>query len=226
MVNDQSNGRYVARFGVPADRIVIVPYPTDPSFSKAPLNPICHQPTVLLYVGQLIERKGLLQFLSVLRKWAEAHPGRRIELRLAGEGPLQPALEQSRQPPNILLRFLGPVSYPELPGIYAEADIFVFPTLADEWGAVINEAMAAGVPVLGSLYSQAVAELVRHGENGWTFFPNQRSDVYDALDSALKTPEKELYRMRQAARVEALKLCPPAVANRIVAAVNAVLAQS
>ena len=51
--------------------------------------------------------------------------------------------------------------------------VLVFPTLADEWGLVVNEALAAGVPVLGSLYSQAVEELVRDGENGWTFRPDR-----------------------------------------------------
>ena len=41
--------------------------------------------------------------------------------------------------------------------------IFVLPTLADEWGLVVNEAMASGLPVLGSVYSQAAHELCGDG---------------------------------------------------------------
>ena len=53
--------------------------------------------------------------------------------------------------------------------VYAKASLFAFPTLADEWGVVVNEAMAAGLPVLGSIYSQAVEELVEDGVSGWVF---------------------------------------------------------
>ena len=58
--------------------------------------------------------------------------------------------------------------------VYAKASLFAFPTLADEWGVVVNEAMAAGLPVLGSIYSQAVEELVEDGVSGWVFRPMNR----------------------------------------------------
>ena len=47
-------------------------------------------------------------------------------------------------PDNLRVRWIGHVPYERMPEIYAEAGILAFPTLADEWGLVVNEAMAAG----------------------------------------------------------------------------------
>ncbi len=125
----------------------------------------------LLYVGQLIGRKGLFAFFDILREWALRHEGRTVNLWIAGVGDLRDGLEKYAFPRNVAVTFLGAVAYDDLPNVYAECGLLVFPTLADEWGMVVNEAMAAGLPVLGSVYSQAVEELVREGRNGWSFRP-------------------------------------------------------
>jgi glycosyltransferase involved in cell wall biosynthesis len=149
-----------------------------------------------------------------------------VEFSVLGDGPLRAALEQIPVPPNLSLRLLGAAPYESLPRVYADADIFVLPTLADEWGLVVHEALAAGVPVLGSLYSQAVEELVRNRQNGWTFVPDRHGDMYAALDDALQTTRCELQRMRQDARREALALSPASVADRLFEAVQWVVRQS
>jgi glycosyltransferase involved in cell wall biosynthesis len=99
--------------------------------------------------------------------------------------------------------------------VYADAGILAFPTLADEWGLVVNEAMAAGLPVLGSLYGQSVEELVTDGETGWTFRPDHVDEFDAALGRALATPAAELDRMRAVARGRAARLTPEFVAGRI-----------
>src|SRR5258708_40228945 len=65
--------------------------------------------------------------------------------------PLKVFLEGYVFPQNITVKFCGAVAYSELPGIYAQCGLLVFPTLADEWGMVVNEALAAGLPILGSV---------------------------------------------------------------------------
>src|SRR5436190_875726 len=80
---------------------------------------------------------------------------------------------------------------------YSQAGILVFPTLADEWGLVVVEAMAAGLPVLGSLHSQAVEDLVTDGLDGWTFRPDDCASLRSALNRALGASAEEIDRLGQ-----------------------------
>lgn len=63
--------------------------------------------------------------------------------------------------------FHGFASQAELPGLYQCAKIFLFPTRADVWGVVANEACAAGLPVLVSPHAGVAGELIVDGHNGF-----------------------------------------------------------
>jgi glycosyltransferase involved in cell wall biosynthesis len=177
----------------------------------------------LLYVGQLIERKGLIPFVSELVRWLEFHPTNKVELTLAGEGPVREQLEDLPLPNNLVISFLGKINYSDLPPCYAKAGIFVFPTLGDEWGLVVNEAMMTGLPVLGSIYSQAVEELVEDGLNGWTFTPDAPPSLHRALDVIMTTSDAHLEEMRIQARRTASKLTPEYAAQQFAASLTAVV---
>ncbi len=174
----------------------------------------------LLYAGQLVQRKGLEPFLRVVSRWAAANPERQIEFVIAGDGPLAQVLRSTATPENVKLLFRGALQYEELPSVYNEAGIFVLPTLADTWGVVVNEALASAVPVMGSVYSQAVNEMVEDGKTGWTFRPKD-SDMYIALERAMQCSLDELAAMRQRARARALEITPEVVAGLIDSAVGA-----
>lgn len=221
LVNGKSGTRYVRQFGVPIERIFQVPYTTDVRrFGSTPLRRDPSQAYRLLYVGQLTERKGLLPFLSSLDRWAKLHPQREVQFWLVGDGPQRDELAHLCLSTNVQLHLLGNVAYPELPQVYAQGGILAFPSLADEWGVVVNEGMAAGLPVLGSLYSQAVEELVREGETGWLFRPDHAEELYAALDRALGTPPSLLEKMRFRAREIAAAITPEAMADRILRAIH------
>jgi glycosyltransferase involved in cell wall biosynthesis len=216
LVNGASGARYVAKLGVPRERVTLAPYTTDVAAFHAARRVTGATPTIrLLFAGMFVERKGLLPFLVVLRQWATAHPDCKVQFDIAGEGPLRPQLEAFVAGANLTVRILEPVPYERLPALYAGADIFVLPTLADEWGVVVNEAMAAGLPVLGSRHSQAVEELVTEGETGWTFTPERNDTVTDALDRALHTSAEIRQQMGTRARRRVLELTPDRVADRI-----------
>jgi len=216
---------YIASLGAPPEKIFKLLYTTDVRRFAADSGER-ESPMRLLYVGQLIERKGLLQFASALGGWAEKHPERRVELTFAGDGPLREKLQRHPGPANLAVEFLGNVSYEHLPRVYANAGMLVFPTLADTWGVVVNEAMAAGLPVLGSVYSQAVQELVIHGRNGWTFRPDKPEEMYGAIHECLITPLERLDRMRDSARKSALELTPARVAGIVQGAITSCLDNS
>ncbi|WP_354635120.1 glycosyltransferase family 4 protein [Planktothricoides raciborskii] len=220
LVNGQSGARYVRQFGIKDEQIFPAPYTTDITpFLSVPLAKDADQAYRLLYVGQLVERKGIEPFLSALTRWCQAHLDRKIEFWLVGDGPLRNTLEGLSMPNNLSLRFLGNVAYDQLADIYYSCGIFVFPTLADEWGLVTNEAMAAGLPVLGSLYSQSVEELVTEGETGWTFRPDRR-EMEAAIERVLTTPLNVLEQMRSAGRDRIRNLTPQFVADGILQAIN------
>jgi glycosyltransferase involved in cell wall biosynthesis len=61
------------------------------------------------------------------------------------------------------------------------ADVFVLPTLEDNWSLVIPEAMACGLPVTTSIYNGCHAELIRDGENGCTFDTYNTESLLQAL---------------------------------------------
>jgi hypothetical protein len=214
--------RYLRSLGVAEKKIFRFSYPTDVNrFSvNAVTRPLEHARR-LLYVGQLIERKGLVPFLKVLSEWAKENEDVNIEFLFAGHGPLAEVLERVSVASNIKLTFLGGFQYDDLPLVYGQAGIFVLPALADTWAVVVNEALAEGLPVLGSIYAQAVEELIQEGRNGWRFRADHAEEIYDAIDRMMKTPLDELDRMRICARNTALMLAAGQVAELIDAAVSA-----
>lgn len=224
LVNGESGFRYVRSFRIDKKKICRVPYTTDndpflsiPQWEDNPEN--IHR---LLFVGQLVDRKGLKQFLPVLCRWLEEHPERRVRLVVVGDGPLRPWLESLKAPTNLSLQFAGNQPYERLPSYYAQADALVFPTLADEWGLVVNEALAAGVPILGSIHSQAVEELVDEGRQGWTFNPEKEANIYQAIERAFSTPGDELKKMRKAARERIAQVTPEEATRRILDVLDSV----
>ena len=224
LVNGESGTRYVRSLGVPDGKIFRVPYATDTSvYANVKQANDTSNVTRLLHVGQLIERKGIVRFLKRLITWCDKHPTRFIELILVGDGPLRGVIQDIKTPSNLRVTLPAAVAYSSMPGFYASADILVLPTLADSWALVVNEAMAAGLPVLGSINSQAVEELVKNKESGWIFNPNDSGEAYLALHQALSTPKDVRHKMGEKAREIAVATTPQLVAARMALAIDSCL---
>lgn len=225
-VNGASGARFAERYGVRAERIHRVPYVAIPQFASADTQPRPRGAVRnLLFVGQLTDRKGLLPCVRLLNRWAASHPTECITLRVIGSGPGREALERFKSDGALKIELLGDRDPLALPAFYAEADAFLFPTLADEWGLVVHEAMAGGVPVIGSIHSQAVEELCQEGKTGWLFDPESESSMSAAIERALAAQPDELAVMRAHARTVAAELTPEWAANRMVAAMRSALGE-
>ena len=72
------------------------------------------------------------------------------------------------------VRLPGFRQYDELPAYYGLAEAFVHASRTEQWGLVVNEAMASGLPVLVSRQCGCAPELVAHGTNGYQFDPNDQ----------------------------------------------------
>jgi glycosyltransferase involved in cell wall biosynthesis len=147
---------------------------------------------VYLYVGNLIPRKGLQYLLEAWAMMEQAY-GDEATLVLVGQGPEKAALE--RQADSLALRnvrFAGAVDYDSLSRCYASADVFVIPTLEDNWSLVVPEAMACGLPVLCSKYNGCWPELVHPDRNGWIFDPLNGNDLFYCMERCLKNKSRLL----------------------------------
>ncbi len=219
MVNGRSGADYVRSLGVPDRLISILPYATDVGrFGPVQRQPATDDALRVLYVGRLVELKGLEPWITALGRALARRPGQRARLTLVGDGDRREAIGKLALPPNLELRLQGAVPYEALPGVYADADVLVMPSLGDTWGLVVNEGMGSGLPVIGSVQTQGVVELVREGVEGWLFTVEDASSVDAAIERLLDTPRAALASMGEAARRSALAVSPEAVADNLLAA--------
>ena len=223
ITNGCSGVRYVTRLGADPAHVFVVPYSTNAAlFGTRSRDRGTVGRRRLIYVGRLLAGKGLLAFCRALADWCRAHPDIKVEFVVVGDGELRDAMIGEQMPPNLALVMAGVVAYEALPDFYSRADIFVFPTLGDTWGLVVNEAMVSGLPVLGSEHSQAVQELVEDGHSGWRFLPEQEGALKAVVARALSTSEDLLHSMGANARERALTVTPEAVADRMLKVIESV----
>jgi glycosyltransferase involved in cell wall biosynthesis len=220
-VNGKGGTDYMRHLGYTGP-LYVVPYAIDDS----PFRARTYDPTPgcfrLLYTGQLIPRKGLPAFCTVLSRWCADHPATTVSFWLVGEGPEGRLIENIQTPPNLSIKISGRVDQAALVLFYEQSDIYAFPTLADEWGVVVNEALIAGRPVLGSIYSQAVGELVTDGFNGWLWDPSDAENSYKTLDRALTFTPEQLVTFSHNAKKSVASISPEFIAERILDAVGAI----
>ncbi|HLN22991.1 MAG TPA: glycosyltransferase family 4 protein [Patescibacteria group bacterium] len=215
IVNGASGARYVSGIGFHGP-IFTMNQPID--VSRLAALPLARPPEDahrLIYCGRLIGQKGVVEFQSELAAWARRHPERDIDMLWVGDGELRAELEDNSVPANLRQRFIGYVTYDALPEVYRSCGTLVLPSFFDEWGLVVNEAMASGLPVLGSIYSQAVEEMVIDDKTGWQFDPLQPATIARALDRFFASSDEALATMRASARTRALAITPESAAEQM-----------
>lgn len=150
--------------------------------------------TVLLFVGQFIQRKGIHEYLQALELLREQTP-REFSVLMVGAGPLHAELEEwARIHPEISFRMV-PFQQPDrLPPYYAAADLFVLPTLEDNWSLVTLEAALAGLPQIFSVFNGAGADLVRMGASGKCIDPSNAEEFAVALEHLIENPPGRISR--------------------------------
>ncbi len=142
---------------------------------------------ILLYVGQLNFKKNLRTVLAAAALARNA--GYDFTLVLAGQGPDRKALEELAVSLNLGDRVLFPGHVRDaglLRGLYQAARLFVFPSLYDTAGLVVQEAAAMETPT-ATVYGSAPSEIVRDGENGF-LCENTADSLAAVMEKALADP--------------------------------------
>jgi hypothetical protein len=154
----------------------------------------------IVYVGELTPRGGAAEFLSSTIAWAEANLEAQVEIMWLGEGDLLGVLRAQPAPTNLSQTFARIPSSNGLATLLERCGLFVMPGLTDLRHCWITEAMAAGLPVLGSVRDTQVRALVVQNESGWLFDPLREKEMSAALNAALTATPTRLDEMRAAAR--------------------------
>ena len=152
---------------------------------------------IMLAILKFVAREGLGQLLQGFILAAHEHPDAR--LLIVGDGPERKSNEQLVQDHGCgkQVTFCGYQPYPELPRFYAVADWFIHLPLSEPWGLDVNQAAAAGLPLLCSEGVGAAQDLLEDGVNGFSA-GRTIGDAVDAIQRAIKTPPQRRAEMAAA----------------------------
>jgi glycosyltransferase involved in cell wall biosynthesis len=191
---------FAAQYGVPESKIFIVPHVIDverfsaaSSIARLERNTLRARLGVVgctfLYVGRLWSGKGLddlFNAFGVVHQRIEAP----MSLLIVGDGPEEARLRRlaaNLDLPNV--RFAG-FRHEDLPDVYAASDVFVFPTLGDPYGLVLDEAMACGLPLISSSAAGELSLRLEHGRNGFIVPPHDVGALADAMGEMVPDPDQ------------------------------------
>ena len=175
----------------------------------------------MIYVGSLIQRKGLDLLLPALAETAED-----IRLVIVGEGQEKQALCEQMEKLGISDRveWKGFVEGEALRKLYRASDVFVLPTREDCFGLVILEAMCASLPVISSKYADGARDLLAEGENGYVVDPEDTKAFAKTIDGIFA--EGRLAQMGACSYERAQQFSFARVAEGCIAALRYVLGES
>ncbi len=194
--NGRLCGEYVTGLGFPSDRITYGHMAADVNGLQRNAAEVTEgqvarltmqlnlRGVVFLFVGRLIPLKGIRELLVAWQQFSLDWAGRQATLLLVGDGPQKEELQRYCDQQGITnVRFAGAVDYDAVAVYYRCADVFIMPTLEDNWSLVVPEAMACGLPILCSQYNGCWPELVT-AANGWVFDPLAPAEATKALREA------------------------------------------
>jgi phosphatidylinositol alpha-1,6-mannosyltransferase len=175
-----------AELGSRTDHVSVVHYGVDSAFTPRPPRAdlldrygLRGRP-VVLYFGGLKPRKNLFFLLELWKAVAAERPDAR--LLVAGGGPLLRKLQEYAERLGLQGRvaFTGYVPEAEKAEHFNLADVFLFPSAMEGFGLTVAEAMASGLPVVGSDRG-SIPELVADGEGGFVCSPSEPARFVERL---------------------------------------------
>jgi glycosyltransferase involved in cell wall biosynthesis len=208
-------------YGVPPDRIAVVPEPIDleawnVEFRRAPRAPRTRP--VVLSVARMYPRKRLVDLVRAARDLRARIPD--VQIRIVGHGPEHAALVALHGELELgdAVVLLGDVSRARLAEEYVNADVFCLPSVQEGFGIVFLEAMAAGLPVV-ACRAAAVPEVVHEGATGLLVPPRDPAALAHALADLVRDRARAKT-LGEEGRRRVAGLTPARVAGRFIEAVE------
>ncbi len=181
-------------------------------------------PRFFLASNRFIGKKNLPRLLDAYARYRQQAGDTAWKLVLLGDGPLKPQLQALIQQDNLGPCVLMPgfKQYDELPAYYGLAGAFIQASTTEQWGLVVNEAMAAGLPVLVSNRCGCAPDLVEEGRNGYTFDPYDL-DALVGLMRDISADDCDRAAMGQASRDIIARWTPQTFAENLCKAAEAAM---
>jgi glycosyltransferase involved in cell wall biosynthesis len=187
------NRDFYVQHGMPSDRLWFSPYAVENerfalgSRQRARERlQLCERVCYILFAGTLIPRKRPLSLVDAVA--ALQSEGRSAGLVFAGSGELEGEIRDRIAKLGVAdAHMLGFVNQHALPEVYAAADALVLPSAKDPRATVVNEAMAAGLPVIVSSGTGVwgAGDLVEHGRDGFVFETDDADGLLRACRAVL-----------------------------------------
>lgn len=194
LVGGKPQQRYLAKLGMPPDHIkvgynVVGNQAFNPTLIRKLPSPL--EKPYFLSVNRFVPKKNLLLLLQAYNKYQSFSCNIPYDLVLCGDGPLKSEVESyiSRHGLKHKVHLPGFLQQDELKPYYAHAKCFIHASLQEQWGLVVNEAMAAGLPVLVSNKCGCYEDLILEGVNGFSFTPDNVSQLSKLM---LKVSSEEI----------------------------------
>ena len=177
------------------------------------------QPTFIC-VSRLVAKKNHHGLLEAYASYQQQ--GGSWGLQLVGSGPLEDLLrvQIAALPHPERVQLLPFCQLEELGRLYGQASAFVLASSTDQWGLVVNEAMAAGLPCLVSSACGCSIDLIEHNRTGWCFDPSNTQALTELMHTAERQPPDQRAAMVASARKRLEAFTPQAFAQGLLAALD------
>lgn len=185
----------VVDMGISDQRVKVMPMGVDLKNLFIPDPAVKRSSNEILFVGRLVEKKGLHVLVEAMPEILAKFP--EVRLTVAGAGPMEKRIKKRVADLGLAgkVRFLGMVPQKKLPLLYSRAAMAVFPFVIAEdgdqegLGLVVVEAMGCGCPVIASDLP-ALRDTVLHGRTGFLVDPGAPSLLAEGFIRAIENPEK------------------------------------
>jgi 1,2-diacylglycerol 3-alpha-glucosyltransferase len=223
LVGGQSHKQYLADLGMSPEGIfygydVVGNAEYHPSQIQHLPRPV--QRPYFLSINRFIPKKNLPFLISAYASYRQATGEQAWDLVLCGEGALRSNLETQIEQLSLtgFVHLPGFLQQEELLPYFAHASSFIHASIQEQWGLVVNEAMAAGLPVLVSNRCGCFAELVIEGVTGFGFDPTHVEQLTHHMIH-LSSGQIDLAQMRQAALAHIQNFSPEQFAHGLMKAI-------
>lgn len=151
-------------------------------------------PNRFLFIGRLVKKKGVFHLIQAYKNY-RLKIENPWELLIVGTGPLRTLLEEVHG-----INYLGFIQPENLPTIMKSAGCFILPSIWEPWGVVIQEACAAGLPIVATYQCGATTDFVKDGINGFII----SAKVEKIVEAMLKISKSSISELEEMSKISLL----------------------
>lgn len=224
LVGGQPQKRYLIKLGMPSECIFLgydvvgndIFHPNQIKSLSCPLDK-----PFFLAINRFVSKKNLAFLLFAYGNYRQIVGTKAWDLVLCGDGELRLEIEEqiTNQGIQDYVHLPGFMQQDQLLPYFAHAKCFIHASIQEQWGLVVNEAMAAGLPVLVSNRCGCYEDLIIEGVNGFGFDPENSRQLTELMQK-MSSGAIDLNKMGQAASEHIQEFSPDYFAQGLMQAVE------